>query len=234
MPPQSPVAWSNFITGTDAGGHGIFDFVHRDPETMLPYLSTSKTEDASRVLKLGKYEFSMSGGEVELLRHGTPFWEVLEDHGIETTIIRIPANFPTSGTASREISGMGTPDLLGGYGTFSYYTTDRLAFQGQDISGGDVYQVTVEEQTGSRPALRSRPSDLAGQRREDRVPGLHGLPRSRPAAAKLVVGTEERILEEGEWSDWVTVEFDLIPTQAVGPPRRSSTSSRCGPTSSST
>ena len=41
IPPQSPVAWSDFITGLDAGGHGIFDFLHRDPETMVPYLSTT-------------------------------------------------------------------------------------------------------------------------------------------------------------------------------------------------
>ena len=26
MPPQSPVAWSTFMTGMDPGGHGIFDF----------------------------------------------------------------------------------------------------------------------------------------------------------------------------------------------------------------
>ena len=25
-PPQSPVAWSNFVTGMNPGGHGIFDF----------------------------------------------------------------------------------------------------------------------------------------------------------------------------------------------------------------
>ncbi len=30
-PPQSPVAWSNFISGTNPGGHGIFDFIARDP-----------------------------------------------------------------------------------------------------------------------------------------------------------------------------------------------------------
>ncbi len=30
-PPQSPVAWSNFITGLDPGKHGIFEFIHRDP-----------------------------------------------------------------------------------------------------------------------------------------------------------------------------------------------------------
>jgi hypothetical protein len=32
-PPQSPVAWSNFISGTNPGGHGIFDFIARDPES---------------------------------------------------------------------------------------------------------------------------------------------------------------------------------------------------------
>src|SRR2546422_3010269 len=36
IPPQSPVAWSNLITGMDAGGHGIFDFIHRDPKTLQP------------------------------------------------------------------------------------------------------------------------------------------------------------------------------------------------------
>jgi hypothetical protein len=26
-PPQSPVAWSSFITGINPGGHGLFDFL---------------------------------------------------------------------------------------------------------------------------------------------------------------------------------------------------------------
>ena len=30
-PPQSPVAWSNFVTGMNPGGHGIYDFIQRDP-----------------------------------------------------------------------------------------------------------------------------------------------------------------------------------------------------------
>ena len=42
IPPQSPVAWSNLITGMNAGGHGIFDFIHRDPKTLLPYFSASR------------------------------------------------------------------------------------------------------------------------------------------------------------------------------------------------
>jgi predicted AlkP superfamily pyrophosphatase or phosphodiesterase len=46
-PPQSPVAWSNFITGLDPGGHGVYDFLHRDPTTRLPVSSITKGEPGS-------------------------------------------------------------------------------------------------------------------------------------------------------------------------------------------
>ena len=124
VPPQSPVAWSTFITGLDPGGHGIFDFIHRDPKTMTPFLSTTRTE-GGRTVTLGPWRVPLSGGTVELLRQGQPFWEVLEARGVPTTIIRMPANFPPSGTASRELSGMGTPDMLGTYGIFTLFSSKR-------------------------------------------------------------------------------------------------------------
>src|SRR5271167_5225402 len=55
IPPQSPVAWSNLITGLNAGGHGIFDFIHRDPKTLEPYFSTSKVEGPAHSFNLGKW-----------------------------------------------------------------------------------------------------------------------------------------------------------------------------------
>ncbi|MFH1313988.1 MAG: alkaline phosphatase family protein, partial [Candidatus Eisenbacteria bacterium] len=55
IPPQSPVAWSNFITGKNPGGHGIYDFIAREPDTYLPYLSTTVTKDAGRTIKVGKW-----------------------------------------------------------------------------------------------------------------------------------------------------------------------------------
>lgn len=213
VPPQSPVAWSNFITGMDSGGHGIYDFVHRDPETMLPYLSTSRTEDAGRVLKLGKYEFPLSGGEVELLRHGTPFWEVLEDSGVETTIIRIPANFPPSGTATRELSGMGTPDLLGTSGTFSFFTSELFAFQGEDISGGEVYEVYPYDHL-VEASLYGPDNPFLQEKEKIEFPFTIYLDPEEDAA-KLEVGGQELLLQVGEWSDWVPIDFELIPTQRV-------------------
>lgn len=214
IPPQSPVAWSTLITGLDPGGHGIFDFVHRDPQTMAPYLSTTKTAPSTRVLKMGGWQFPLSSGTVESLRRGQPFWELLEARGIDTTIVRMPANFPPSGTATRELSGMGTPDLLGTYGTFSFYTSDPYAFGGARLSGGEWYPVTavanvVRSQLHGpanpfRTAAEAITSDFT----------LYLDPEH--STAKLVAGNEERVLAVGEWTDWVPVEFGLrVPFQSV-------------------
>jgi predicted AlkP superfamily phosphohydrolase/phosphomutase len=213
IPPQSPVAWSTFITGLDPGGHRIFDFVHRDPKTMLPYLSTTKTESATRSVGVGRWQLPLSSGTVELLRRGQPFWELLEGRGVPTTIIRMPANFPPSGTATRELSGMGTPDLLGTYGTFSFYTSEPYAFAGQTLSGGTVYNVRVREgrvrsnlEGPDNPFLR-QPEKLKAE--------FTAYPDQSNQFAKIVVGAEARLLKVGEWSNWVPVSFDLAPTQTL-------------------
>ena len=72
-----------------------------------------------------------------------------------TTIIRMPANFPPSGTATRELSGMGTPDILGTYGTFAFYTSEPFAFAGQTLSGG-VVQPSKCATASCRPTSRDR------------------------------------------------------------------------------
>jgi predicted AlkP superfamily phosphohydrolase/phosphomutase len=200
-------------TGLDPGGHGIFDFVHRDPKTMLPYLSTTRTEASSRTLPLGKWQLPLSGGKVELLRRGQPFWELIEGRGVPTTIIRMPANFPPSGTATRELSGMGTPDLLGTYGTFSFYTSEPYAFAGQTLSGGTVYNVRVRD---GRVRAHLEGPDNPFLRTPEKVRAeFTAYPDQSNQFAKIVVGSEERLLKVGEWSDWLAVQFALVPTQSL-------------------
>ena len=86
IPPQSPVAWSTFITGLDPGGHGIFDFIHRDPETLAPYLSTSAAMGPAEFWKLGSWRIPRGGGSVENLRQGVAFWQLLDEAQVDATI----------------------------------------------------------------------------------------------------------------------------------------------------
>ena len=210
IPPQSPVAWSGFITGLDPGGHGIFDFIQRDPITMTPYLSTARTEPATHAVKLGKWQFPLSAGKVVSLRRGTPFWEVVERSGIETTVVRIPANYPPSGSATRELSGMGTPDILGTYGTFSFFTSDPLASR-RTLSGGEVYPVTVS--SGVVHGTLVGPDNPFLREPAPVTSAFTAYIDARREYVTLKVGDQERLLHTGAWSDWVPVEFDLIPSQ---------------------
>ena len=214
IPPQSPVAWSSFITGLDPGGHGIFDFVHRDPKTLVPFLSTTKTEPGKWAIKIGRWQFPLSGGKIELLRHGEPFWEVLEQHGIESTIVRMPANFPPSGQAARELSGMGTPDLLGTYGTFTFYTSGLIASgMAGPVSGGVINQVDIED-GAVHGTLEGPDNPFLRQPEKVKAPFTAYLDAQR-RFAKLTIGAEELLLKVGEWSPWVPIQFELIPSQRL-------------------
>jgi predicted AlkP superfamily phosphohydrolase/phosphomutase len=213
IPPQSPVAWSNFITGLDPGGHGIFDFVHRDPADRTPYLSTSRVVPPGRTLKLGPYQVPLSSGSVELLRQGQPFWETLEAQGIQTTIVRMPANFPPSGTAHRELSGMGTPDLAGTYGTYAFYTSRPFAFRDATLSGGRLHRVDVQD--GVMAASIDGPGNPFLRAPQELTSPFTVYVDPLEPVVKIVAGSEERILKAGEWSDWVSIEFTMIPTQTL-------------------
>ncbi len=206
-PPQSPVAWSTFITGLDPGEHGIFDFVHRDPQTLEPYLSTDKTVEPRFTLPLGPYELPLSRSHVVSLRKGRAFWEYLSDRGIPVTIMRIPANYPPS-RAGHEIAGMGTPDLRGTEGTFTYFTNDP-AETSREVSGGLIRKVDLNG-THAELSIEGPPNTL---RRDRAVAAAHMLADVDPGRpyVRLQLGGTTAILREAEWSDWLAVDFSLIP-----------------------
>lgn len=208
VPPQSPVAWSSFITGMDPGGHGVFDFLHRDPRTRLPFSSMAEATGSKWSITIGRYVIPLSGGRVRLLRNGNAFWQILSSHGIPATIIRMPNNFPPVGGDCRALSGMGTPDLQGTYGTFSYYTDDP-AEERTTVAGGTIKRVrpvdgcVVLDIGGPVDTfLKDRP--IATVRLAVHLdPGQH-------AARCDAVGGGSLVLREGEWSDWVRVRFAVM------------------------
>jgi predicted AlkP superfamily phosphohydrolase/phosphomutase len=206
-PPQSPVAWSTFSTGLDPVEHGIFDFVHRDPATMQPLSSFAEILPAAHQLTIGPYLLPLSRAQVRSFRKGRTFWELLAERGVPTTVIRMPANYPPAAHAGEQLAGMGTPDLEGTFGTFTYYTDDPLDVA-HDVPGGRIVPIAVDR---GRAVLRLQgPPDTL--RRDGAATGLDLIADvdDGAAAARFSIGGQQFILKQGEWSPWIRVRFPLV------------------------
>jgi len=208
IPPQSPVAWSNLITGMNAGGHGIFDFIHRDPKTMELYFSASRVEPPKHSLSLGNWVIPIGSGSAEQLRQGKAFWQILDDHGVPNSVFRIPSNFPPVSAKGNTLSGMGTPDLRGTYGTFTYYTDSPMATAGA-VEGGQIVPVQVENSQVSAQLIGPDNSFRKGSPPATETFKVSIDPLE--PVARIAFQDQEFVLREGEWSSWTPVEFQLIP-----------------------
>jgi predicted AlkP superfamily phosphohydrolase/phosphomutase len=213
LPPQTPVAWSNFITGMDPGGHNIFDFFNRDPKTYVPVFSATETSAAAKTVRLGKTVIPLSGGQVRNLRKGRAFWQVLEESGVPATVFKMPSNYPPVESKQRTLAGMNTPDLKGSYGIFSYYTNEATSVIQEAGGGGRVIDVYV---VGNRveSALTGPVNTFRTDAPEASIPFRVFLDPVN-AAAKIVIQDHEFVLREKEWSGWKRVAFNLFPTQTV-------------------
>ncbi|MFN8611455.1 MAG: alkaline phosphatase family protein [Vulcanimicrobiota bacterium] len=180
-PPQSPVAWATFLTGQDPGGHGLFDFLQRDPQSLEPITSMSE-------VRAGSYQRKLQA---------PPFWEALTARGIPATLLRVPCWFPAGRDGARTLTGLGTPDMLGSYGTFAHYCEGPA----REISGGTWVSVQAREDEvaasliapGGQACPLKLHLDVANQQALVEV----GEPESQPF-----------LLKQGEWSEWIPVQFD--------------------------
>lgn len=87
IPPLSPVAWTSFSTGKNAGKHGIFSFTE---------------------LKKNSYEIQFVNA---LSRKAKPIWVILSEFGKRVGILNIPISFPPDDVNGIMISGMDTPGI---------------------------------------------------------------------------------------------------------------------------
>jgi len=123
FPSLSPVAWSTFATGVNPARHNIFDFLNRSLKTYVPELASAKVHPPRRILKIGRRRIPLSRPYVEKRRKSQPFWNLLGDRGIGSTIIRVPITFPPDKFHGRMLSAMSTPDIRGTQGSFSFFST---------------------------------------------------------------------------------------------------------------
>jgi predicted AlkP superfamily phosphohydrolase/phosphomutase len=201
-PAQSPVAWASFATGLDPGQHGIFDFLHRNPDNYAPEYSISFVEPPDEVISAFGYRLPLEDAVTRSRRVGTPFWFSAEREGHPASVLRVPVTYPAD-PISRMLSGMGVPDLLGSQGTFTFYTTEAGQEEGEGgrtvlIEGGDDRVETV---------LEGPPHPFY----EDLVPLSVPLviEDAGDKRVRLVLDGQASEVAEGAWSGWVPVEFSF-------------------------
>jgi hypothetical protein len=104
IPPQSPVAWANFINGSGPGSHGIFDFIHRHPhQPLMPFFSAAETLPGEGYWQIGDHRLQLDFWPINhrppktvLRRQGVPFWDYLDAAGVPSTFYDLPSNYPLS------------------------------------------------------------------------------------------------------------------------------------------
>ncbi len=201
VPAQTPVAWSSFATGTNPGGHGIFDFIRRDPRTYLPDLGLNRYEQTSAFVP----------PKVVNLRRGTPVWKVLSAAGIPSIILRCPCTYGPDEFQGRMLSGMGVPDLRGGLGTSTWYTT------ADDAKPGESENV-VRLEAGKKGTMATH---IIGPRNPKTRSDLQfeievELGADQTSMLVRSAGEPRQLTcRQGEWSDWLRVRFKLGLLQSI-------------------
>jgi predicted AlkP superfamily phosphohydrolase/phosphomutase len=208
IPPQSPVAWGSFISGADPGVFGIFDFIHRNPENHNPMFAQSDILPSRWLVNLGKYQIPLKPGKVVLHREGRAFWDYMEERDIPATIVKVPTNYPPSASHQRTLAGMGTPDLLAGYGIYSLFTSDENESQ-SDISPNNVYYAYIDEHNVMEGQIEGPKNDLVKDGENVVVP-FKVYVDNKHKTARIDIQGKEILIAEKEYSDWVEINFSMI------------------------
>lgn len=200
-PPQTPVAWSTFATGKNPGGHGIFDFLRRDPENYLPALALSRYEQ--------KNIFTLP--QAVNMRRGTPVWQLLSQAGMASVVLRCPCTFPPDNIHGRMLAGVGVPDIRGGLGTSTFYSAAGTV-------NAEESEKVIHVQPDGAGTIRTF---LVGPRNPKTRADLQTdiSLHLEPERKRVVVHSDGQPnsleVREGQWSEWLRVKFKVGILQSV-------------------
>jgi predicted AlkP superfamily phosphohydrolase/phosphomutase len=206
-PAVSPVAWSSFSTGSNPGRHNIFDFLDRDRNTYLPVLASARVGKVERFLRIGRYLIPRHRAELRNMRRSKPFWTILGEHGIWSTILRVPMTFPPDEFYGAELSAMSVPDLLGTQGTFQLFTTRPPSARFKE--GGIRVPIEIRHDRIDT-SIEGPENPFVVGHPPLRIPMTVLLDRSG-SRARATVGDATIALESGKLSEWTRLTFHVAP-----------------------
>jgi predicted AlkP superfamily phosphohydrolase/phosphomutase len=195
-PAQSPVAWASIATGNNPGYHGIFDFLNRRVTDYMPELAIFKINPKN---VFGKREAMFLP-----VLHGDPFWDHISSSNIPSTVLKWPMTFQPLQTRTKLYAGLGVPDIRGGLGKYTFYTS-------QDIpKGADGHEkiVKVHIDNGTVKTHVYGPNIAKLMSRElAKVDMLIKI--SENGTIEIEVDGTKFKLDKGRWSEWVEIKFKL-------------------------
>jgi predicted AlkP superfamily phosphohydrolase/phosphomutase len=209
-PPQSPVAWATFATGTLPGKHGVFDFVVREPARYLP------KQGAVEYLPppfdaLGNPAGPASGRN---LRRGDSFWLRAAQAGLPVRVLNVPYAWPPDPMpdGSKHASGLGIPDLRLTNSTGTVWSSD---WGGRPPDPGGVRAIPIEIRDGVARSWIEGPRCRGGEPMKQLVrftlvhASAGGGPAVRIASGADAEGPPDggELVAAGGWSAWRRFEF---------------------------
>jgi predicted AlkP superfamily phosphohydrolase/phosphomutase len=195
-PPQSEVSWTSIATGLDPGGHGIFDFVHRNPATYTPSASLLPTKSTTGI-----------GTQFVPPHTAYTLFEQAADDGFPATMMWWPATFPARlDIPVQSLPGLGAPDIQGRLGVGTYFAPDtswddgtrktqfaRLISKGSNRFSGALPGPVKKTRSGSEPTFMDIQLEIIGD-----------------DAARMILNNSQTVeLHVGEWSPILEITFNL-------------------------
>ena len=110
---------------------------------------------------------------------------------------------------------MGTPDLLGTYGTFAFYTSEPYAFAGQTLSGGVVHPVQRQRRRRARDARGPGQPVSSSSRRRCSAEFTAHLDRDQPARQDRRRRARSACWRSASGATGCRCSFPLAPTQSL-------------------
>ncbi len=160
-------------------------------------------------LQLDFWPFDHKPPETVLRRQGVPFWDYLDAKRIASVFYDLPSNYPPSPSQyghHRCICGMGTPDILGTYGTYQYFAED-VPEGGLEEGGGKRSKLKFDADSaraklvGPENSLLKSPVPITVE---------FDIHRDRVSdAALLEIQGKKIMLKPGQWSRWSKIDFAL-------------------------
>jgi predicted AlkP superfamily phosphohydrolase/phosphomutase len=214
-PAISPVAWSSFATGVDPSRHGVFDFLTRDLADYSAILTSTEIRPPQRWVNIGRWRLPLGKPSYRLLQRSVPFWRTLGEHGVRTTVLRVPITFPPERFDGTLLSGMCAPDLLGTQGTYLHLVAGEKGPQGGGVSqddrgSGQTIHINLGEDGRGEASIPGPPHPWRRDGRELSCPVGVKVEIARKKAVLKIAGKHVEI-NLGQYCDWVEVPFTVAP-----------------------